>query len=148
MTTIALEGIHINGYHGFYEEEQVIGNDFILDVYIDANTNKAAEEDDLFATVNYEMVYHICLAEMKKPTKLIETVAHRIVKRINEQFEKIGGVKVRIKKLNPPVGGKVKSATVVVTSGIFDIPDLKSLGLLKNATKDMKELEAILKNKG
>ena len=148
MTTIALEGIHIHAYHGFYEEEQVIGNDYVLDIFIDANVDEAAKEDDLFATVNYEMVYHICLAEMKKTTKLIETVAHRIVNRINEQFEKIGGVKVRIKKVNPPVGGKVDSASVTVTSGIFDVPDMKSMELLKTATKDMKALENILKKKG
>lgn len=147
MTTIALEGIHLHGYHGFYEEEQMVGNDFIIDVYIDANTETAAKEDDLFSTVNYEMVYHICLAEMKKQSKLIETVAQRIVNRINEQFEKIGGVKVRIRKLNPPVGGKVDSASVTITSGIYDIPDLKGMELLKAATKDMKALESILKKK-
>lgn len=148
MTTIALEGIHVHAYHGFYEEEQIIGNDFVVNIYIDANTSKAAKEDDLFSTVNYEMVYHICLAEMKKTTKLIETVAHRIVERINEQFDKVGGVKVEIKKLNPPVGGKVDAASVTVTSGIFDVPDMKSMEALKTATKDMKGLEAILKKKG
>ena len=147
MTTIALEGIHIHAYHGVYEEEQLIGNDYIIDIFIDANANAAADEDELGATVNYEMVYHICLAEMKKPAKLIETVAHRIVKRINTQFEKIGGVKVKVKKLNPPVGGKVDFASVEVTSGIYDVPDLKGMEALKTATKDMKALETILKKK-
>lgn len=119
MATIALEGMHFYAYHGFYEEEQIIGNRFLLDVYINANTSGAASMDDLFRTVNYETVYFICQSEMKKTSQLIETVAQRILNRISQQFEQVQGVKVRLRKLNPPLAGRVESAYIEVSSGRF-----------------------------
>ena len=117
MAVIALEGMHFFGHHGFYEEERIIGNNFILDVYVDAETSMAAVSDDLYSTVNYETVYFICRTEMKKPTKLLEAIAQRISNRINSVFDGISGVKVRVRKLAPPLGAKVRSAYVEVSSG-------------------------------
>ena len=131
MTTIALEGIRIHAFHGFYEEERVLGNDYVLDIYLAADTTQAATEDDLFSTINYELVYHICTSEMKKPKKLIETVAKCIIDRLNEQFEQVHGIKVRLKKLNPPLGGLVDSATVEIRTGLFDLPSVENLQKIK-----------------
>lgn len=117
MTTIALEGMHFYAYHGFYEEERIVGNRYILDVYINANTKGAAMSDDLFQTVNYETVYFICQSEMKKSSQLIETVAQRILSRISRQFERAQGVKVRLRKLNPPLDGQVDAAYVEISTG-------------------------------
>ena len=66
MTIISLEDIRIHAFHGFYDEEQVVGNDYRIDVYLAVDADSAAKDDDLFATVNYELVYHICLSEMRK----------------------------------------------------------------------------------
>jgi len=117
MATIALEGMHFYAYHGFYEEERIIGNNYVLDIYINANTMFAARTDDLFETVNYETVYFICQSEMKKSTQLIETVAQRISDRVRHQFDKVMGVKVRLRKMNPPLSGQVDAAFVEIISG-------------------------------
>ena len=60
MAIIALEGMHFFAHHGFYEEEQIVGNNFVLDVYMDTETSRAAVADDLYSTINYETVYFIC----------------------------------------------------------------------------------------
>ena len=117
MAIIALEGMHFFAHHGFYEEEQIVGNNFVLDVYMDTETSRAAVADDLYSTINYETVYFICKSEMKKPTKLLETIAQRISNRLNSQFETLSGVKIRVRKLAPPLGGKVDSTYVEVASG-------------------------------
>lgn len=117
MSTIALEGMHFYAYHGFYEEERIIGGNYLLDIYINANTAFAAKTDDLFETVNYETVYFICQSEMKKSSQLIETVAQRILNRIRDQFDHVQGVRIRLRKQNPPVDGQVDSAYVEISSG-------------------------------
>lgn len=117
MTLIALEGLQFYAYHGFYEEERIIGNNFTLDVYVEVNTRLASKMDDLFSTINYETVYRICQMEMRRSTKLLETVAQRIVDHIQEQFDLIHGVKVRLYKIAPPLGGKVKHAYVEIAVG-------------------------------
>ena len=103
MATIALEGLRFYAYHGFYEEEQLLGTDFIVDVYVETDFSEAAEGDDLFSTVNYETLFLLCQIEMKKTTKLLETLAQRILDKIDNQFEDLQGIKVRIRKLNPPL---------------------------------------------
>ncbi len=117
MARIALEGMHFYAYHGFYEEERIIGNHYLVDIVVNVNTAKAAAIDDIGSTVNYETIYQICRFEMKKSTQLLETLAQRIAQRIQNQFNGLSGGLVRISKKNPPLGGKVEHAFVEVNWG-------------------------------
>ncbi len=114
MALIALEGMRFHAYHGFYEEEQIIGNDYVVDVYVETVFTKAAIDDDLYQTINYETIYLICDAVMRTKSKLLETVANRIALGIKHQFKFVKEMKVRVKKLNPPLGGSVAAAFVEV----------------------------------
>lgn len=142
MAIIALEGMRFYAYHGFYEEEQIVGNQYILDVYVDADISAAAMVDELYAeaeedstedqaplSVNYETVYLLCKKEMQLPSKLLETVAQRIGDRIEGYFDDALGVKVRLKKMQPPIAGSVDWAYVEVKTGSFapklQLPRLK-----------------------
>lgn len=98
--------------HGVHEAERVLGNEYIVDVYIKTGIKKASETDDVAHTINYETVYHICQLEMDKPKNLLETVLAAIIKRLKHQFSTIIGLRIRIRKLNPPVGGRVESSWV------------------------------------
>jgi len=135
MTTIALEGMQFYAYHGFYEEEQIIGNHFMVDVTVDARVNRAAKTDDLTRTVNYETIYTITRIEMRKPSALLEHVAQRIMDKIADQFSNVKTVKVRISKQQPPLGGRVERAYVEMQRGSGgmggDEDDLKGLGKLR-----------------
>lgn len=119
MAIIALEGIRLFGYHGFYPEEETLGREFILDIQVSADIEDAAEEDELSNSVNYETLYHICNAEFREPAKLLETVAQRILDRIDHQFDNVTGARVKVRKLNPPLAGPVDEASVEVSSGVF-----------------------------
>lgn len=118
MGLIALEGMKFHAYHGFYEEERIVGNDFVLDVYIETNFSMASMTDDLYQTINYETVYEICKIVMREPVKLLETIVERIIIGLKHQFATIQTVRIRIRKLNPPVGG-VTEASVIETEDSF-----------------------------
>ena len=49
MATIALEGMRFYAYHGYYEEERTLGNEFILDVYVNTEIVLTTLVDDLHA---------------------------------------------------------------------------------------------------
>ena len=114
MAQIALEGMHFYAYHGVYKEERLIGTDYIVDVYIETEVGRAAVEDKLEKTINYETVYLICKTVMNHPSKLIENVAAKISLRIKHQFKFVKEMKVRVRKKNPPLGGRVEWASVEV----------------------------------
>ena len=114
MSVIALEGMRFRANHGFYEEEQILGGDYIVDVIINTVFTKASVTDDLNKTINYETVYLICEAAMQQNSKLLENVADRISMDLKFQFPYIRELKVKVKKLNPPLGGRVDAAWVEV----------------------------------
>lgn len=99
-------------HHGYYEEERIVGNHFVADVYIDTDWSEAAAADDLYQTINYETVFLICEAEMKKEYQLLEALAEHIIYALKYQFNSIQAVKVRISKLDPPLGKVVHRAYV------------------------------------
>jgi len=109
-TTVSLEGLTFFAHHGFYEEEQKKGNDFVCDVSVQLKSFDTLD-DNIYDTVNYEDVYKIVEDEMKQTRKLLETVALHIIRRIQE-LDNVTAAKVKIHKLNPPINGKVERAVV------------------------------------
>ncbi len=107
-----------------------MGNEFSIDVEVDVEVAEAAAEDDLGATVNYATIYYLLQAEMKKPTQLLEALAFRIGNRILQQFDNVTGVRLKLRKLNPPLGGRVGAAFVEVELGgaAEGMPGLPSFG--------------------
>lgn len=109
---VALEGLEFHAFHGVYPHERESGNWFEVDVAVETDFSLAAATDELLGTVNYETLFKIVKAEMEQPSKLLETVAEKIANDILEIFPNVLSVEFRISKLNPPIGGKCKKATV------------------------------------
>lgn len=112
--TIGLEDVRIHAPHGFFEEEHLMGNEFSIDVAVEAEIGSAAANDDLGGTVNYATIYYLLQSEMKKPTQLLEALAYRMGNRILNQFDGVSSVRLKLRKLHPPLGGKVGAAFVEV----------------------------------
>lgn len=117
MALISIEGMRFRAFHGLYPEEQILGNDFLLDVWIDTDISKASVvEDDhtvkMENSVNYETIYDICNIEMRQPHKLLETLVESIIFSFKYQFPRMNEARLRVRKLNPPVGGSVEWASV------------------------------------
>jgi dihydroneopterin aldolase len=112
MGTISIEGMEFFAYHGCFQEEQVIGTRFLVDLFMDADTSEAEATDNLHATVNYQHVYGLVAEEMKVKSKLLEHIARRILDRLAKEYPQITAARIKISKLNPPVGGKVEKVCV------------------------------------
>jgi 7,8-dihydroneopterin aldolase/epimerase/oxygenase len=102
---INLENMEFFAYHGYYDEEQKIGNRYSVDVRVEAAVGKAAQADDLHHTVNYEQLYRIVSQEMQNKARLLEHFAYKIVLQIFDTFAAVKAVEVVVKKHNPPIGG-------------------------------------------
>ena len=94
-------------YHGCFKEEQVIGTKFRIDLFLDVDTSAAEKSDQLQDTVNYQSVFQLVKKEMETTSKLLEHVGRRILLSINEQFPTVEHARIKIRKLNPPLGGKM-----------------------------------------
>ncbi len=114
MSLIALEGMEFYAYHGYYAEEQIIGGQYTVDVYLSTNFDKAAEKDELSGTINYETVFAITQEVMQKPSKLIEHVAQQILTQVIALEANLKHIKIRVSKWNPPFSSKVERTYIEV----------------------------------
>lgn len=109
---MALNGMKFHSYHGCFDFEKELGNDFILDLDCEVDFSAAVKSDALEDTVNYGELYAVIKEEMAAPSNLIENVLGRIISRIKEEFPAVYSAELTISKMNPPVGGQVDSASV------------------------------------
>ena len=108
MGKILLEGMEFFAYHGCFKEEQLIGTKFIVDLTVETDTGAAEKSDNLHDTVNYVNLYQVVKTEMDQKSHLLEHLAGRILASIKEKFSEITFLELKVSKLNPPVGGKMK----------------------------------------
>lgn len=113
-TSIELKRMNFYAYHGVAPQETVVGNNFLVDLVITASLEQAVNSDNLDDTINYASVYEVVKREMMIPSKLIEHAAGRILRALKESFPLITEVELKLSKLNPPFGGDIHSASIIL----------------------------------
>jgi dihydroneopterin aldolase len=116
MAKILLEGMEFFAYHGHYKEEQIIGTKFIVDLEIVFETRLAEYSDHLADTINYQEVFQVVKKEMEINAHLLESVARRILDAVMKSFPQVKSLQVKISKVNPPLGGKVKQVSCILAN--------------------------------
>ena len=115
MGTIKIEGMKFYAFHGHFEAEQIVGNNFELKLKIKTDCKQAAISDNLHDALNYQTVYNLIKTEMEQPSRLLENVAKRILDSLYKQFQQIKKAKIKISKMNPPMGGEIGSVSVTLS---------------------------------
>lgn len=106
MDKIKLKNLRFYGYHGVLEEENKIGQKFIVDLDLLTDLKKPGQSDDVEDTINYALVYDIVRRIVENEQfNLIEKLAQEIVNEIFQSFEKVLEIEIEIKKPEAPVKG-------------------------------------------
>ena len=112
MGIIKVKNIRVYSYHGCLDEEGKIGSEYRVDLSVKADLKKSAKSDQLNDTVDYVHLNKIVKEEMAIRTKLLETVANKILDRILDEISLVKKATVDVSKLNPPIGGNVAMVTI------------------------------------
>ncbi len=116
MSTIRLKNIKIYAFHGCLLEEGQIGSDYLVNLSVRADLDKASNSDELEDTVDYVLLQKIVMEEMGVRSKLLEHVGKRIVNKILFDIPLVTYVKVTVAKVNPPIGGDVAEVSVTLNA--------------------------------
>lgn len=111
---VELESMEFYAFHGCYKEEQVVGNKFIVSLSMKADCSKAAATDDVSNAANYQIAYQVVKEQMSITSHLLENVADRILTALGKTMQGIISAKVKISKINPPLGGKIGASSVTL----------------------------------
>ena len=114
MAIISIGNMKFYAYHGCFEEERMIGTKFLVSIWMQTDTSRAQQTDNVKDTVDYSKVYSVIKQQMAIPSHLLENVAYRILKAIKNNFSKVEKTKVKISKLNPPIGGNMDWVSVEI----------------------------------
>ncbi len=112
MAKILLEEMEFYAYHGCYKEEQVIGNRFLVDLEVEVDTAEAEHSDRLSDTLNYQSVYAEVKTVMAEKNNLLEHLGRRILDALKTRFPEIKNIKLKVSKMNPPIGGKMRCVSI------------------------------------
>jgi len=108
---VSLEEVRFYSPIGFYEEEQILGNEFFVTVSV-SFPFKNPDAEDLENTINYEEIYRILVEVMSPRRKLLESAAEDILNKLVETYSSVQKIDVRIRKSNPPFGGDLANSVV------------------------------------
>jgi 7,8-dihydroneopterin aldolase/epimerase/oxygenase len=115
MDFILLNNMQFHAFHGVFEQEQVIGNTYFVDLKIGGDYTKACQSDCIEDALNYASVFDEVQEEMKHSCKLIESVAENIYKRLKSKFPTILSLEVKVTKQNPPLQGQLESVSIILS---------------------------------
>ncbi len=115
MGIIKIEEMEFYAFHGHFREEQIVGNRFLVDLSIETDMTRPAESDNLKDAVNYQKACQIVKQQMEIKSHLLEHIAGRIIKALYAEMEGISKITVKVSKMNPPMGGKIRSVSVVMS---------------------------------
>jgi dihydroneopterin aldolase len=115
MGLIRIEDMEFYAFHGHYREEQIVGNRFLVDLEIETDMEKAGKSDRLEDAADYQIAFRTVKSEMEKKSFLLENIATRILDTLYINLPGIKRATVRIRKMNPPMGGNIGSVGVTLT---------------------------------
>ncbi len=108
MLTVSLHGIKLHAPVGLYEQEQVLGNDFEVDV--DVWMEVAAGQ--VWPFVDYVMIRDTVDGVCSKPELLLESLVQKIHTTLKERIGNASRIRVAVRKYHPPMPGEVHYAQV------------------------------------
>lgn len=104
MDQIKIKDLEVYCHHGVYEEENVLGQKFMVSAGFYMDTKEAGKMDSLEKSVNYAQAAHFIKEYMSNHTfRLLEAAAHHLAEELLLTFPLIACVRLEIKKPWAPI---------------------------------------------
>ena len=115
MDKIYIKDLVVFAKHGVYQEENRLGQKFVISAILYTDTRKAGKTDCLEASINYGTVSHMISQYATEHTfQLLEAFAEGLAEELLNKTEHLKGVRVTIKKPWAPIGLPLDTAAVEI----------------------------------
>jgi dihydroneopterin aldolase len=109
--TISLERVRLSGFHGLFEQEALVGNEFELDIHL-CYPAPAALVRDLRETIDYGQLFSITKSVFTEREALLETVAQKLAEALHGEYPQVTSLTIAIRKYTAPIPGITGAAGV------------------------------------
>jgi dihydroneopterin aldolase len=114
MLSVHLYDLRFYAFHGLYEGEELIGNDFQLNLTVSYDDDRL-KTDDLRSLINYEELYEIVRKRMAIRSELLEEVAEAIIIKVRHQYSMAREISISLFKLNAPLANFQGKVGITIT---------------------------------
>lgn len=115
LDTIEIRNLEIFAHHGVYEEEQHLGQKFVVSLKLGVDTSAAGKSDDLTQTMNYGAIARkVTRIVQEKNYQLLERVAAVIAEQLLLTEPLLQQVTVTVDKPWAPVGLPLETVGVTI----------------------------------
>lgn len=116
MGIIEIEDMEFYAYHGCFDAEKVVGNYFMVQARLEGDCSVPAKTDNIQDALNYQRAYEVIKEQMMISSDLLEHVTKRIIDALFNFFgERIDFAQIKVSKMAPPMGGKMKAVSVTLS---------------------------------
>jgi len=112
MVEIYLKNVRCYSFHGCLKEKSIIGSEYLVNLWAKGALGQASLTDKIDDAIDYVFLNKVIVEEMSIPSKLLETVAERILNRVLNEDNRIQKITVSVSKICPPINGDVESVAV------------------------------------
>jgi 7,8-dihydroneopterin aldolase/epimerase/oxygenase len=120
---ILIDSLELHGFHGWHKHEGEFGQHFMVDLEMLVDIERAALTDQLGDALDYGAVIGATSRLFRERRyRLLEAVAVAVGRGLLAEFAMVQSIKIRVKKLAPPVPERLAFAgvEVVVSRGEAD----------------------------
>jgi 7,8-dihydroneopterin aldolase/epimerase/oxygenase len=111
--SILIEKLDIYAYHGFFAEEERLGQRFTLDLVLRTDLRPSAISDALADTVDYGKVVRVVTkAFTGRRFNLLEAAAQAVAIAVLEGFPSVTGLSITLRKPAPPIAATLASVGI------------------------------------
>ncbi|AMJ61184.1 dihydroneopterin aldolase [Bosea sp. PAMC 26642] len=111
--SILIEKLDIYAYHGFFSEEERLGQRFVLDLVLETDLRASAVSDALADTVNYGTVVAVVTETFTaRRFNLLEAAARAVALAVLDGFSAVTRVEVTLRKPAPPIHATLGSVGI------------------------------------
>lgn len=123
-TSITIAGLELHGFHGYFEEEQQLGQKFLFDVITTLAPVATHSADDFETSVRYDqLIEAIAYISNKSKFRTLEALSEAIARELLMRFNRIHNISVTVSKATPPIPQSVDHVLVKVQLDRFETLD-------------------------
>lgn len=112
---IHIDSLELHGFHGWHKHEGEFGQHFMVDLEMTTDIEAAAASDQLRDALDYGVVIASTRRLFtEKRYRLLEAVAVAVARGLLAEFSVVESIRIRVKKLAPPVPERLAFAGVEV----------------------------------
>jgi 7,8-dihydroneopterin aldolase/epimerase/oxygenase len=114
-TSIVITDLELHGFHGYFDEEQRLGQKFLFNVLADLAPAETHMADSFEASVRYDqLINEVERISHQTKFRTLEALAETIARGLLERFQRITSIAVTVSKASPPISQSLQRVSVKI----------------------------------